>query len=117
MMLRIIVAGSRDLSNLYNNHLFAETIIRFRPTEIISGMAKGPDTWGLAVAKQHLISVKCFPADWEKYGKSAGAIRNDEMADYADMLIAYWNGKSRGTQHMITSMLKRNKPFHVELCL
>ena len=52
-------------------------------------------------AKDNNISLMCFPADWNKYGKRAGYIRNEQMAKEADALIAFWDGKSKGTKHMI----------------
>lgn len=53
------------------------------------------------------MKLKLYPADWKKYGSSAGYIRNDEMAKYADCLIAFWDGKSKGTKHMIDLAVKR----------
>lgn len=69
--------------------------------QIVSGGARGADKLGELYAHTNLHSLKVFPADWEKFGKSAGYIRNEEMAKYADCLVAFWDGKSRGTKHMI----------------
>lgn len=84
-------------------------------TEIVSGSARGVDKEGEVYAATKSISVKRFPAEWNKYGKSAGMIRNTEMAKYADCLVAIWDGKSRGTKHMIETMTKMNKPVHVTI--
>lgn len=90
--------------------------------ELVCGMATGPDliaknwaekVWQQGKNKEFKILIKEFPADWEKYGKAAGAIRNKEMGDYADALIAFWDGKSRGTKHMIDYMLSIGKEVHV----
>lgn len=105
-MKRIIIAGGRDFSD-YN--LIEQTLLNYfnkyhieKPlVEIVSGGAKGADRLGERFAKQYDIPVKLFPANWDLYGKSAGYRRNKEMAEYADCLIAFWDGKSKGTGHMI----------------
>jgi hypothetical protein len=56
-----------------------------------------------------------FPADWNKFGKSAGHVRNQAMADYADILLAFWDGKSTGTKSMIKKMNAQLKPAIVYL--
>jgi hypothetical protein len=83
-------------------------------TEVVCGMAKGADTFGMKWAICDAgIPVKKFPADWETYETRAGPIRNGEMADYADGLIAFiWDG-SRGTANMIQQMQNRNKPCYI----
>lgn len=68
---------------------------------IICGQARGADTLGEQYAKTHKYPVQYFPANWERYGKTAGYIRNTEMAMSADALVAFWDGKSHGTKHMI----------------
>ena len=69
--------------------------------EILSGAYKGADLLGERYAAERNYPIKQFPANWSRYGKSAGYKRNNEMALYADVLIAFWNGKSKGTKHMI----------------
>jgi hypothetical protein len=81
--------------------------------EIVSGTASGPDTNAIFLARERNIPVKKFPADWNIYGKRAGPLRNEAMAKYADGLLALWDGKSRGTQHMIDTMRKMGKPVQV----
>lgn len=68
---------------------------------IISGTAKGADTLGERYAEEKSYEVWRYPADWNTYGKKAGYIRNEKMAQVADALVAFWDGKSRGTKHMI----------------
>ena len=82
-------------------------------TEVVSGGARGIDTDGEHWAIGSGIPVKRFPADWDDLGKRAGFVRNAEMADYADALIAIWDGKSRGTLHMINTMVEAGKPVFV----
>jgi len=98
---RIIVAGSR----IVDSYIFVkEHLDRLRIPRtaiIISGNAKGPDQYGIKYAEENNIRYKLFPAHWGLFGKPAGIIRNRLMAAYSDQLIAFWDGKSRGTKHMI----------------
>lgn len=105
---RIIVAGGRDFSDY---QLTADTLdallreLKAKEITIVSGGCRGADALGEAYARAHGISVKRFPADWKAYGRAAGPIRNAQMAEYASqekgILLAFWNGTSRGTASMI----------------
>jgi len=103
---RIIVAGGRDFKNydLLKKNL-DEIFIYFREQkkdfEIVSGLAKGADTLGKKYGEDNGIHVEEFPANWDEYGRSAGYKRNEQMAIYADICICFWDGKSRGTKHMM----------------
>lgn len=68
---------------------------------VISGGASGVDTAGEWWAKTHGIPVERYPAKWDLHGKRAGYLRNVQMAEKADALIAIWDEQSRGTKHMI----------------
>lgn len=68
---------------------------------IVSGHASGADSLGEKFAADHNLQCELHPADWERHGKAAGPIRNAEMAEVADALIAFWDGQSRGTKSMI----------------
>ena len=104
--MRLVIFGSRDIIHLpvlercMENSGIDTRII----TEIISGGARGVDR--LAIQYAEIIEKPCrvFYADWTKYGKSAGPIRNTAMAKYADYGVALWDGKSRGTKHMLGLM-------------
>lgn len=100
--MNVIIAGSRDFNNYELLVSKCDAILQ-NQTEvtIISGTANGADKLGerYAIERGHLC--RRFPADWDKWGKSAGYKRNVEMAEIADGLIAFWNGDSRGTKHMI----------------
>lgn len=112
--MKIIIAGSRDI----NDQSIVAKAINSSPytiTEIVSGAARGVDTSAEVYANMSNLPLKKFPADWDKYGKPAGAIRNKQMADYADGLIAVWDGKSPGTRIMIQMMNKASKPVHLWL--
>jgi hypothetical protein len=74
----------------------------FEITEVVSGRAAGVDTLGETWAEINKIPIKLFPPDRKRYGWPRAAFRrNEEMGDYADALIALWDGKSHGTKHMI----------------
>lgn len=112
-MLKVIVAGSRTFNDY--EYLSKELDIRIPPfiEEIVSGDARGADRLGARWAQEHGFNVKHFPAKWDEYGKAAGIIRNHQMGDYADSLIAFWDGKSNGTKDMINYMREKGK--HVEV--
>lgn len=98
---KIIIAGGRTFTDYDFLRDTLDEILAVDDFEIISGGAKGVDALGERYAEARGLSVKAFPADWEKYGRAAGPIRNEEMARYADGLIAFWDGESRGTANMI----------------
>lgn len=109
--MKVIVAGSRNI----NDYSMVERAIQLSPwastiTEIVSGQCQGVDLVGEQWAAIHNIPVKPFPADWNTYGKAAGPIRNQQMAKYADALIAIPGEKSRGTGDMISKMKLEGKP-------
>lgn len=72
-----------------------------KPTCILSGAARGADTLAIEYAKLRNIPCREFPAQWDRYGKRAGMIRNREMLAHADALVAFWDGRSRGTKNMV----------------
>ena len=114
---KIIIAGGRDFMD-YNllkektNKILQEKKVTHKIV-IISGCARGADTLGLRYASENAFDVEEYPANWDKYGKKAGYMRNVEMAENADALIAFWNGKSKGTKHMIDIATERNLPIRV----
>lgn len=114
--LRIIIAGGRDFNDFKLLFKSVEKIQsdyvdkHFNELSrvcIVSGTARGTDKLGELYAERVGVHIYRFPADWETYGKSAGYRRNAEMAKFASednnigVLIAFWDGKSRGTKHMI----------------
>ena len=106
--MKIIIAGSRN----FNDYNLLKTscdnlLTQFTNIEIVSGTARGADKLGEKYAREKGYDIKQFPANWN-LGKSAGYIRNDEMAKYSDMLIAFWDGTSKGTKHMIDLANKRS---------
>lgn len=114
---KVIIAGGRDfldynlLKEKVNNILIDKRLTH--KIVIISGCARGADTLGMRYASENILDVDEYPADWDKYGKKAGYMRNVEMAENADALIAFWDGKSKGTKHMIDIATERNLPIRV----
>jgi hypothetical protein len=98
----VIIAGGRTFNDYDLLRQNCDEILGLEvQIEIVSGTANGADKLGEKYATEKGHQIKQFPADWDKYGKSAGYRRNAEMAKYSDLLIAFWDGKSKGTKHMI----------------
>lgn len=102
-MYKVIVAGSRDFDDYpllcwKLDRLLAQ---KMGDVEIVCGKARGADSLGEQYAKERGIPVRYFPADWRTLGQSAGYQRNTQMAQYADALVAFWDGRNKGTKHMI----------------
>lgn len=102
---KVIVAGSRNFSNYKLLKDVCNETLREKKKEynivIVSGGARGADKAGEMYANEEKLDLEIFPADWKKFGKAAGFRRNEQMAEFADALIAFWDGKSHGTKHMI----------------
>ena len=98
--MRVIIAGSREITDRELLEASVEDS-DFQITEVVSGGAKGVDRLGEKYARKEDISITRFPAHWNRYGRRAGPIRNSEMAEYADALIAIWDGQSPGTRDML----------------
>ena len=112
--MKVIIAGSRDFND--SQLLTKEMDLLLANTQkvtIVSGLAKGADTLGIEYAKRRQLELIEMPADWKKHGRAAGIIRNKQMGDLADALAAFWDGKSKGTKHMIDYMLKLEKPVRI----
>ena len=78
----------------------------WKVTEVVSGMAQGPDTLGEEWASARDLPVKQFPAHWNELGKRAGVVRNLEMAKHAEAAVVFWDGSSPGSKHMIDAALE-----------
>lgn len=111
-MLKIAIVGSRNYSrlDLVRNYLtenFSEGDI------VISGGAFGVDSEAVVAANDLGFSSKVFYADWDKHGKAAGFIRNSLIVEAADVIIAFWDGSSRGTLDTLKKAKKAGKPYKV----
>ncbi|MAT51550.1 MAG: hypothetical protein CMK32_10245 [Porticoccaceae bacterium] len=110
--MKTIIAGGRDYKLTDEGRRMLD-ILRPTITEVVSGKARGADSEGERWANENGIPVKGFPADWGAHGKAAGPIRNQQMADYAEQLIAFWDGKSSGTRDMIRRAVAKRITVHV----
>ena len=109
--MRIAVIGSREA--LKNASLLILKQMPVNISEMVSGGANGIDQAAAEVANTLNVPLKLFLPDYERYGKRAPLVRNLEIIEYADEVVAFWNGRSRGTQHVIASCLQRGKPVRV----
>ena len=114
---RVIIAGGRYFNNYQllkeRCDFYLQSKKRSHNVIIVSGHASGADSLGEQYANEAGFDTQLFPADWNKHGKAAGHIRNAEMAEVADALIAFWDGKSRGTANMI--QLAKDKGLKVAI--
>jgi len=119
--MKLAIVGGRDFNDEF---LMAEHIAMFMTAytneelktpeiKVISGGAKGADTLGVRFAKIYQCPVIIFKPDWDKYGKAAGFIRNQTIVDSCDMVLAFWDGKSKGTQDTINKAKKAKKPTFI----
>lgn len=115
--LKLIVAGGRDFADYKLLEEVLWDISKRMPEDtgvsLVSGMARGADALAVRFARENNVKLHEFPANWDLYGKSAGYKRNTQMAQFADGLLAFWDGKSRGTAHMIKTMESMSKPVRV----
>ena len=111
-MFRLAIVGGRDFDDYI---LLRKTmgLFIFEDVEIISGGARGADSLGEKYAKDYAIPIKIFEPEWGKYGKPAGFIRNQTIVDNCDMVLAFWDGKSRGTADTIGKAKKAKKPTFI----
>lgn len=111
--MKIIVAGSRAFNDQQMVFNAIETFVKqhdlsLSDIEIVSGGAIGVDRFGEKWANAKNVKLTIFKADWNKHGKKAGMIRNKDMRKYSDALIAIWDGRSKGTKHMIDNAYQHN---------
>ncbi len=117
MIKRIVVAGSRIFNDYKKFKTQMDSILRFYDkTEeilIISGGCQGTDALGERYAIENGIETEIFKACWEKYGLAAGPIRNEKMVRSCDVVICFWDGKSKGSKSLIDLAKKYKKPIKI----
>jgi hypothetical protein len=100
--MRVIIAGSRDFNDYNSLERKMNVILKNQDdVTIISGTARGADKLGERYAGENQHKLEKYPAMWDLYGKKAGYMRNEEMAKDSDGCVVFWDGKSKGTKHMI----------------
>ena len=112
--MKVVIAGSRNITDY---DLLLKTIADsgFEITEVVSGGAKGVDAMGERYARENNIPLTIFKAEWSKYGKGAGPVRNKQMAEYGDALIALMVTDSKGTKNMVIQATKLGLQLHTEV--
>jgi hypothetical protein len=113
----VLVCGSRHLFGDKVYKILSQTIRNsgVAPTKIISGGAAGIDSLAKIYANRWNIPFEEYKADWKAYGKAAGMIRNKQMVDLADVVIAVWDGESKGTENTIKLGHEKNIPVITEI--
>lgn len=109
--MKFAIVGSRTFKDYF---LLKERLSKFKISEIISGGADGADFLAERYAEEYSIKLTVFPADWEKFGKRAGYVRNIQIVDKCDLVYAFWDGKSKGTKHSIDYARKIDKEVLIE---
>lgn len=92
---KVAIVGSRD----FPRPDWVKSYVARMPDgwTVVSGGARGVDTWAEDAARARGLAVEVFPANWERHGKAAGPLRNRQIVDAADWVVAFWDGRSRGT--------------------
>ena len=112
--MRIAIIGSRDICG--NEERCYEKICESVPrncTEIVSGGAGGIDALAEKYARENALLFKRFEPEYYKYGKSAPLMRNAQIIEYANFVLAFWDGKSRGTAQAIKICCETDKPVEI----
>lgn len=110
--MKLAIIGSRGFQN-YSLLIKELDPKKDKITLVISGGAEGADTLGEKWARGNKIPTLIFPANWNKFGKRAGYIRNEDIIKNCDCCIAFWDGVSKGTAHSISLCKKYNKPCKI----
>jgi len=111
--MNVIIAGGRDVTD-FDLVERAVNNSGFEIEQVVSGGAKGVDTLAVLYAQKYNKHLALFMADWDRHGRKAGPIRNGQMAEYADALIAVWDGKSKGTKNMIDQATAKGLKVYIE---
>lgn len=113
-MKSLAIIGSRDFTNLSYAASVAKPYIEIHDIEeIVSGGAAGADRLAEEIAEIYGLRIRVFKANWKKYGKAAGMIRNGDIIDNCDCALVFWNGESKGTLNSINRLAKARKMFLV----
>ncbi len=109
--MKLAIVGSRNLTNIVLDRYISEEV-----EEIVSGGAVGIDFCAAEYAKNKGVKLTEFLPQYERYGRAAPIVRNKKIVDYADKIIVFWNGSSKGTLSVIKYAQKTGKPLEVIFC-
>ncbi len=112
IIMKLAIIGSRTFND-YDVLCDSLELMINTTTLVVSGAARGADSMGERWAKDNGIKTLIFPAEWDKYGKRAGYIRNEDIIKNCDICIAFWDGISKGTMHSISLCKKYNKQYKI----
>ncbi|MBR2861832.1 MAG: DUF2493 domain-containing protein [Clostridia bacterium] len=119
MIKRIVVAGSRNFNEYSVAKKYIDACIKDLKNSctfiFVSGTCKGADLLGEKYAIENGFEIERYPAQWNIYGRGAGIRRNEQMAQVSDIVICFWDGKSKGTKSMIELAKKNNKTIYIKL--
>jgi hypothetical protein len=110
--MRVGIVGSRDYPNLDQVERYVAELPPVGYT-VVSGGARGVDRAAEASARRHRLGLDVMKADWDTYGRRAGMLRNAQLVESVDLLVAFWDGQSRGTKNAIDHARAMVKPFVV----
>ncbi len=107
--MKLIITGSRTFTDY---PLLCQVLApdKARIAQVLTGEARGADRLGFRWAWKHMVPYQCFRAEWARFGKAAGVRRNHQLAQAGDVLVAFWDGQSPGTAHLIQCMRALGKP-------
>lgn len=111
--MKVAIIGSRNFTDYDKLEEIVISLCTQSTEYIITGDAKGADSMAEQYAQKFSIPVKVIKPDWKKYGRGAGVVRNREIVCEADLIIAFWDGKSKGTSSGIKFAQKLEKNVHV----
>lgn len=109
--MKVAIVGSREFKDIFKVADYVESLPQ--DTIVISGGARGVDTWAIQAATQRGLKTKVFEADWNTFGKSAGMRRNSDIVANCDKLVAFWDGISKGTKDSIDKAKSAGKPVEI----
>jgi len=115
-MFRLIIAGSRTFTDYPLMKKKMDFLLSKTEDEVVilCGKARGADALGERYARERGYEIEYYPADWDRYGKAAGAIRNEEMCKSADAITVFWDGSSPGTRNVLKLAEKYN--LDIKIC-
>lgn len=111
--MKVAIVGSREIGDFSIEKMLPK--IPPQATELISGGAPGVDTIAVQVALLLDLPIRIFSPDYEKYGRMAPLLRNRQIVDCADLVLAFWDNHSKGTAHTLKYCIETQKPFRIYL--
>ena len=109
--MKVAVIGSRHAPASVSRRILEE--LPSNVSEIVSGGAQGVDALAAQVAALLGLPMRIFPPDFDQYGKKAPLVRNTAIVRYADLVLAFWDGASHGTQHVVAECIRQQKPVRL----